>query len=614
MMKNKFYILTFSLLIGLNSFAQQKRNGHLPAAKTKAEYQLMLDNAKKEPVFLGKGATLPSNMRMPGEFEESKAVCISWAYDYDEFYNILGVDTYTTYGWISAQLAHYISEECEVWIRTWEQNDSIKILTFMESLGWPLKNYKFFPKQGDDFWIRDYGPMSFYYGTKDSVGFTDMKYYAGRDLDNVFPAYLANKMGYNNYVSALNAEGGNLMTDGYGKMFFSSIIRTENQAINKWTATTTFNTMKSIFGTPSLHELPTLTCDGGTGHIDLFTRFIDEETLMVSKLPAEVTASDKQKIEDSYQIMTGLTSTYNRPYTIYRIPHPTGDDGKHDSVTCDQLNNDARNFINGISVNNSFLFPSYSDEFDGNQKQTDSIVELYKSIMPGYKIIPIDSRDMSPLGGAIHCITMQIPADNPIRIWHPKIQVNKVFQNNFKIIAKCENYSGIKTAKCIYRKNNDAWQTLNLTDSAGYHIGILTVSGLTTNDFVEYYIAAESNNGKKVTKPTTANADAQGYYRIQFENGTNLNEVLVTPKNYLFAAYPNPANAQLHIPFQLLEKGNISIKITDITGKILVEQSTNAIAGQQENIFNISGFSNGLYFYTLSLNGEIINTRKFLKQ
>ena len=77
MMIKRFYILTFSILIGLNTFAQQKRNGHLPAAKTKAEYQLMIENAKKEPIFLGKGATLPSNMRMPGEFEESKAVCIN---------------------------------------------------------------------------------------------------------------------------------------------------------------------------------------------------------------------------------------------------------------------------------------------------------------------------------------------------------------------------------------------------------------------------------------------------------------------------------------------------------------------------------------------------------
>jgi hypothetical protein len=104
----------------------------------------MIDNSKKSNTFLSKAEVLPSNMRMPGEFEESKAVAISWAYEYDaDFTQILGIDTSTSYGWISAQLAHYISEECEVWIRLWDKNDSIKVLTFMESLGWPLSNYKF---------------------------------------------------------------------------------------------------------------------------------------------------------------------------------------------------------------------------------------------------------------------------------------------------------------------------------------------------------------------------------------------------------------------------------------------------------------------------------------
>ena len=41
MMIKKFYILTLSILIGLNTFAQQKRSRHLPAAKTKADIIVM---------------------------------------------------------------------------------------------------------------------------------------------------------------------------------------------------------------------------------------------------------------------------------------------------------------------------------------------------------------------------------------------------------------------------------------------------------------------------------------------------------------------------------------------------------------------------------------------
>ncbi len=604
-----FLICSFSVI-----FAQKSRKGHLPAARTQQEYQLMLNEIKSNNIF-GKADPLPNNMRMPGEFEESKAVCISWSYEYnDDFTEILGTDTSTVYGWISAQLAHYISLECQVWIRVWEASDTIKIKKYMANLGWPLSNYKFFPKKGDDFWMRDFGPIGFYYGNKDSVGFTDMKYYSGRENDNVFPAHLATEMNYKNYISRLNAEGGNLMTDGYGRLFFSSKIKGENSSIVGWNTTTTYANMKSIFGATDLQELKVLSCDGGTGHIDLYTKLVDEETILVSKLPNEITASDRQTIEDNYQKLASLQSTFGRPYTIYRIPHPTDDDGKHNNITCAQLDGDARNFVNGLTVNNTFIFPSYSDEIDGNSKQTDSIVALYRAIMPGYNIVPIDCREMSPLGGAIHCITMQIPADNPLRVWHPKIVVNKVFQNNFNILTKCENHSGIKKVACVWRKNNEAWQTLALTDSAGYHIGVLNIPNLTASDIVEYYIDAESNNGKKATKPATANKYNQGYYRIQFSYGTGVEHIKVVPANHLFAAYPNPASNQLNIPFQVLDNQLVTIQVLDVTGKVIVEKNIEANIGMQTATLDINECPAGLYFYTMKVDGQKLSTRKFLKR
>jgi hypothetical protein len=88
-----FYILALSVLISNIAIAQQRRNGHLPVARTKAEYQLMIDNAKNRINTLGKAVVFPENMRMPGEFEESRAVVISWAYEYDaDFTQILGID------------------------------------------------------------------------------------------------------------------------------------------------------------------------------------------------------------------------------------------------------------------------------------------------------------------------------------------------------------------------------------------------------------------------------------------------------------------------------------------------------------------------------------------
>ena len=104
--------------------------------------------------------------------------------------------------------------------------------------------------------------MAFYSNNLDSIGFVDMKYYDGRDKDNVFPSQLAAAMGYNNYVTQLNSEGGNLMTDGFGKMFFSSVVVAANADPSNhstpWTKAQTYDTIRQIFNTPELIDLTTL--------------------------------------------------------------------------------------------------------------------------------------------------------------------------------------------------------------------------------------------------------------------------------------------------------------------------------------------------------------------
>jgi agmatine/peptidylarginine deiminase len=130
-------------------------------------------------VFGKTGFQMPSNVRYPGEFEESQAVLISWAPDWDSQGNVIGVDTYSVYGWISAQCSKYISDELPVWIRVPFAKDTVSIKSWMSKLGWPLvNNFRFYVFAEDDWWARDFGPNGIYYGSKDSVGFIDLKYYA----------------------------------------------------------------------------------------------------------------------------------------------------------------------------------------------------------------------------------------------------------------------------------------------------------------------------------------------------------------------------------------------------------------------------------------------------
>ncbi|MFY8021019.1 MAG: agmatine deiminase family protein [Bacteroidia bacterium] len=602
-------ILIAAVLFSLNGMAQQKFNGHKPVGRTEAEKKLSKERAHLNLFKSGLQKKFPSSFIMPGEFEESQAVAISWSFEYDNDGNVIGADTSSEYGLVSALLADAIQKECKVIIRVDKAVDTIPVISFMNNRNTPLYNYLFMVAKGDDWWTRDYGPMAFYNNTLDTIAFTDMKYYDGRDNDNLFPAQLAAIMGKENYITSLNAEGGNLMTDGFGKMFFSDVVTWANNDILGWSTQTTYDTLQAALGTPDLKELIALECDGGTGHIDLYVKLIDEQTMIMSQYPSEITAQDRQIIEDNFQAITNMTSTYNRPFRILRVEHPTNDVGKHSRKSCTQLDADARNFINGLTVNNSFIFPSYYDGNTGNKEQHERIMDYYKRTLPGYKIVPIDSRDLSPLGGAIHCITMQIPAENPIRFWHPSVDGIQANLPSYHIIAKISNSSGIKTAKCIWRKNSGAWTSITLNDSAGYFIGDIIHSGLNGDDYIEYYLEAESYNGKTANKPITAKNG--GYYKIRLRIPSGTEDDWVKRENHLFTAYPNPAKEFVNINFQIIQQGDIQLNIYDGLGKLVYTESHDQMKpGVYTSEVNIESLPQGIYYYSLLINHQMSLSKK----
>jgi agmatine deiminase len=608
-------LLLFTGVLSASTLFAQTNTHKLPAYRTENEQQLMVERAKQaQKLPFGKtGFTFPGKVRYPGEFEEPQAVCISWSPDYDNQGKTVGVDTESEWGYISAQLAHYISEELPVWIRVTKPADTTQILTKMQSLGWPLThNYTFFINQGDDWWMRDYGPNGVYIGDKDSLAIIDIKYYDGRDYDNEFPKVVASHLGISNYESTLNGEGGNLMSDGFGRVFFSDVMDDANKFILGWDSTQTIDTIMNIFGATHPINLKALNCDGGTGHIDLFVKLADEQTLFIMKYPDAVTASDKKIIEDNYQYLTTLKTTYNRPFRIIVFPMPTGDAGTINLKSCAQINADARTYINGITLNKTYLYPSYSNDVDGNKTQTAEATRLYQKYMPGYKVIPIDARVSSPAGGSIHCITMQIPADNPVLIWHPSIDGYNPINNPLNIQAKITNRSGIASAVCMWKKKTSAtWNTLTLTAGANdMWTGKILPGTVTTADSIDYYIEAVTNNGKTAMKPITA---PEGFYTIFYKPYATGLEDQVVAKNHVFGAYPNPVADALFIPFQLIEDATVEIRITDITGKESgIKQLGNLNAGFYKHAVLVNDYPNGFYFYTVYLNGASIGTRKFI--
>ncbi|MBK9225775.1 MAG: T9SS type A sorting domain-containing protein [Ignavibacteria bacterium] len=77
--------------------------------------------------------------------------------------------------------------------------------------------------------------------------------------------------------------------------------------------------------------------------------------------------------------------------------------------------------------------------------------------------------------------------------------------------------------------------------------------------------------------------------------------------------YPNPFNGSTKIRFEISKKGTVSIGIFDITGKKLVELVNKQFtSGEYEVDYTSNDNSSGVYFYSLSVDGTILDTKKMI--
>ena len=81
-----------------------------------------------------------------------------------------------------------------------------------------------------------------------------------------------------------------------------------------------------------------------------------------------------------------------------------------------------------------------------------------------------------------------------------------------------------------------------------------------------------------------------------------------TEENYFISMYPNPANETVKIQFAHGYKMPDIITITDITGKILMQEKAN----NGGNIINISALKNGIYFCKIADKNAVVRTEKLV--
>ncbi|MFC5047051.1 agmatine deiminase family protein [Aquimarina hainanensis] len=443
---------------------------------------------------------LPADARFPGEFEEVQGIFVTYPYH-------ANAPDFTYYGKFFRELINGIQQAgVKVYINVRKQSDKDILIRHFREQGTPLTNYQFLVNPSDQFWTRDFGPINFYYGADDKIGWVDLNY-GGRGKDDQLTPLWAKEMAIDYTYMPIRFEGGNTLMDGQQTLTTSSAVF-ENNGLD-YSKAEVENMLKKSFNLKKLYVLDRLIDDGGTGHVDLYLDMTDENTFVYTKQPMEMANIseyvDYQNVLNNIEFLEKQTSSAGKPYAFNTIPFPTRDDGSIFD-TAKSINGTNRTYSNHLIVNKTIIQPVFNDGQTGNIEGDRAALDILKKKYPGYKIITVDGRVLQGLGGSIHCVTKEFAAENPVRFKHYAYrgEVNRC-QSSYPIDAVITNKSGIKQATLFSRvKGTTTWTQTRMTKEAANHWkSAITLSSASSNDMIEYYLSATSNNGKTMTYPMT---------------------------------------------------------------------------------------------------------------
>lgn len=501
---------------------------------------------------------------------------------------------------IQVPLIEHASQEVKVYLVC---NDSLNVEYHLNPQKANMKNIVLLYENYNSIWCRDYGPWTVYRNLADSLSFVDWIY--EWNFDDRIPAKLSlyfqipsfefSKDPYKLYFS-----GGNFMVDGHGTGFASRELLYSNITRNEGDIDAMFDTFMGVKRFIKLETLP----DDPLNHIDMYMKLLDEETLLVGEFPEFVESSKIINRNIAY-IQQNFGTCFGRPYKIVRIPMAPfatgsyfGTDGQFQSYT------------NSLIVNKTVIVPTYNHALDA------VALDIYREAMPGYNVVGINCETIIHHQGAIHCITKEIGAREPIFISHAKLQDQSGAVAGYPVQAVVKSRNFIVDVAAFYRTSPTGPFRRLTMKSQGQEDYAALIPAQPPGSTVEYYVQAMDVNDKTIRKPLVA---PQGFWTFDVDMTTQVAaQPLPVQEFELLANYPNPFNSSTLLSFVLPSQEFVSLHIFDINGRLVRNVAHQEYAAGQHAVIwdgtddaNVS-VGSGTYFYKLQAGDEVKQGRMSL--
>jgi hypothetical protein len=209
--------------------------------------------------------------------------------------------------------------------------------------------------------------------------------------------------------------------------------------------------------------------------------------------------------------------------------------------------------------------------------------------------VGINCDDIISLDGAIHCITHELGARNPVFIAHAKIRSATAQEESYHVAAVVRSSAGIDSVLTYWTTDTTAgFNALKMTYTA--HDSFVTdIPGQAQQTEVFYYLTAYAHNGKIISKPLVG---AKGPWKFTVEGPSAVaRQSVTTPQSFVLQeVYPNPFNNRAVCIFHVAQATYIRFTLYAIDGrKIKTLASEFFNAGRHTLAIDGQNLSSGVY-------------------
>jgi len=331
--------------------------------------------------------------RLPAEFEPHQTLLLASA------------DLATTLPDVFLDIVSSARSRIDIAVLVRGDHEKVLIEELVLRRGLPRTAVRMLDVPHDTMWIRDYGPI-FVSTEKGGRLIVDGDYLQyGRPQDDSVPLALATAFHAAVVHAPAEIEGGNLLSNGRGLLLTTTASVGSNEEHGLGEAELR-DMYRGYLGATQVVFLEPLTRET-TGHVDMFAAFTAADTVVVGQYGKSDDPENAAILDRNAKRLVGLPTSAG-PLKVVRIPMPSN---KGDVF---------RTYTNGIFANGVYLVPVYPG-LDARLERR--ALDVWRGQLPDWKIVGVDASTVIESGGALHCLSMTVPAATGVTLPHPQVRL-----------------------------------------------------------------------------------------------------------------------------------------------------------------------------------------------